>query len=414
MTNPAGLTARSSPTRRRDDRAAGDGGPRARAELMALLAGTALAPGQRSRPVPHFFPDHRRDAMGRPSPRPSRRGDEAPPEWLQRAASGGSDPQPSRRQPSADQRPRRRTRSGFRRSWLALAAAVAISAAGGLGLFYLLESGHDMPGPRPLALLGNGLRSLLPASVPSGKADPADLSAAGVSRTAEQQPPPIVAAASRKPVRTAHLEVADAAGKAMDHIPLQLAVTGLGNSEDMVLRFTGLPATATLSAGTRQADGTWQIAAGATPGLRLLLSAALPQPLAVEVAALDGKTGDLAAPAQAMKVSVSGPAPDPQTVARADPSPLDATAILTQGLEAMLAGDVAAARQLFRQALDLGEKRAVAHLGRTYDPVVLARLKVSAPAPDRKQAMAWYRRAIEAGDETARADMAALQKKRKK
>ena len=35
-------------------------------------------------------------------------------------------------------------------------------------------------------------------------------------------------------------------------------------------------------------------------------------------------------------MSIAGPAPDPQTVTKADPSPLDATAILTEGLEAML------------------------------------------------------------------------------
>jgi len=84
-------------------------------------------------------------------------------------------------------------------------------------------------------------------------------------------------------------------------------------------------------------------------------------------------------------------------------------AIFTQGLESMLAGDVKAARALYRRAIEHGEARAIAHLGRSYDPLVLARLKSSNAAANRERAIAWYRRAIEAGDTSVKPDMAALE-----
>ncbi len=98
--------------------------------------------------------------------------------------------------------------------------------------------------------------------------------------------------------------------------------------------------------------------------------------------------------------------------ARSDQPPDNGAAVLTQGLEAMLAGNVKAARALFRQALELGDKRAVAHLARSYDPLALARAKLPTATADPEKAVGWYWRAIEAGDESVKADMAALEQQR--
>nr|WP_275670510.1 Ig-like domain-containing protein [Paracraurococcus ruber] len=76
-----------------------------------------------------------------------------------------------------------------------------------------------------------------------------------------------VTAVADAPVATA----AAAAGDEDTVIPLDLraALTDTDGSETLSVSLLGLPAGATLSAGTRQADGSWQIAAGDLPGLSL-------------------------------------------------------------------------------------------------------------------------------------------------
>jgi hypothetical protein len=142
---------------------------------------------------------------------------------------------------------------------------------------------------------------------------------------------PTVAPVIAKPVSTAHVEVADVSGQVMDQIPVNLAVTDPGNGEDMAFYLTGLPETVSLSAGTRTSDGTWVIAAGETPGLRLMSTTPTPEPVSVGVVAVDRKSGQMAAPLKEMQVMVNAPAASSGNSGKAD-GLADSAAILTDGL----------------------------------------------------------------------------------
>ncbi len=391
MTDPASVTAGPG---------IADAGPdtqdkptRSRAELLALLRNEGYAP-QRPYPTPRFFPV---------SPPPGR---EDAPDWLRRpeqpAASRESEVR-RRRKPATAATRRRKARGAGQGLWLATTAMLGIALIAGTGLFYIAATGRDLPGTAQLDRAGEALAGLWPGASATGKADPAGL----VQTTSTQET--ALAAPGGKPVTTAHLDVADASGQTMQPIPLRLGIAGAPHGRDMAIALYGLPAAARLSAGERQPDGAWLIPAAATSGLRLTMPVPTDGPLTLAAAVRDKTSGTLASPYKEMSLTVTAASAAAKDEAVSDEPAGSGGAVLTQGLEAMLAGDVKAARALLRQAVELGEQRAVAHLGRSYDPLVLARLKSSNAAADREKAIAWYRRAIEAGDASVRSDMAALE-----
>jgi hypothetical protein len=343
----------------------------------------------------------------------------APSPWLERAAARHmAPPAMQARKVRLGSRAKARRKAARRRLALAALAFLAISAAGGAALYLADAGGLALPGSDRLASLGESLRSLLPA-VPeqSAKGDAEEVrpAAADGEAPAEEKAAPLVG--EGKPVQTVRLVTQDAAGQAPGPIPLTLALEEPAGGADLALRLTGLPEDASLTAGARLSDGAWLVAPGETADLKLTLAHPLALPLRLEVAAIEKASGELAAPVQEMAVAVTGNANSEALLTQAtvlpvraghDEAKAAAADRLAQGLERLLAGDVEAARDLFRQALDLGEKRAIAHLGRTYDPVVHERLKLAGPAPDALQAIAWYLRAKEAGDGSADGDLAAL------
>ena len=62
-----------------------------------------------------------------------------------------------------------------------------------------------------------------------------------------------------------------ASGNAASVIPLSVsaALTDVGTSETLSVVIAGVPSTATLSAGTRNADGSWTLTAAQLSGLSL-------------------------------------------------------------------------------------------------------------------------------------------------
>jgi TPR repeat protein len=71
-------------------------------------------------------------------------------------------------------------------------------------------------------------------------------------------------------------------------------------------------------------------------------------------------------------------------------------------------GDVAAARVLLRRAAEADSARAAITLGATYDPVVLATLRVKGVTADVSQARLWYSRASELGSQEAQVRLSLL------
>ena len=101
---------------------------------------------------------------------------------------------------------------------------------------------------------------------------------------------------------------------------------------------------------------------------------------------------------------------DPAGTTGPQPPPAGATAALLRRGHALLAlGDISAARRFFERAALAGSAEAALAAGGTYDPGVLATLRVSGIQPD-PAAAAWYRRAAALGAaEAAAARLAALQ-----
>lgn len=139
-----------------------------------------------------------------------------------------------------------------------------------------------------------------------------------------------------------------------------------------------------------------------------------------------------AAPAPAAVASLPPPAPPalPQVVLRTPAAPPPAAApapvrmltpaeaeragrLLFQGDNYRNQGNIAAARQFYRRAADMGLALAAVRLGATYDAVDLAQLNVHGGIdPDPAEARKWYERAKELGSPDAEARISRLPPKR--
>ena len=76
----------------------------------------------------------------------------------------------------------------------------------------------------------------------------------------------------------------------------------------------------------------------------------------------------------------------------------ETSALIKRGDALLKAGDIAAARSAYERAAASGNAKAQIGVGKTYDPLVLAKLRARGVRGDPVQAASWYARAGESGD----------------
>jgi type II secretory pathway predicted ATPase ExeA len=147
--------------------------------------------------------------------------------------------------------------------------------------------------------------------------------------------------------------------------------------------------------------------------------AALPSPhvehasaAATEIIEPPLPTLDVAADDPAIRPTDPEPPEIGQPAAVPAPSTTPALAVellMMRGDEMLRGGDPASARLFFERAAAQGHAGAMASVARTYDPIELRRLRLISFNGQPRQAVEWYRRAIEAGDRTSVEQLAALE-----
>ncbi len=336
-----------------------------------------------------------------------------------------------------------RERPSFSRNVM-IAGLAAIIAGAGLG--YAIANFDDMSRStgRAMAFMG----SVLPAGKPSADAIAPDqgLSAKPAGTTT----------ITKKPVATAALDVADVQGAVNAVIPLALRADPAAGGQELAIRITGLPQAAFLSAGTRLSDNAWLLKPGEEKGVSLIVPAADTPKFDLSVAAIEAKSGELAAPIREMSVALNdalpaaaetaapsgvkplqqvavqtapaaanvqitpASAPPDTPAATAIPQPKSATAakpavsaeatgLLQKGDTLFQSGDLVMARQFYQRAFDMGAPEGAYGVARTYDPAIFQEMDVHGLKPDPAAALQWYQKAKAAGIEEADAAMAPLQ-----
>ena len=135
--------------------------------------------------------------------------------------------------------------------------------------------------------------------------------------------------------------------------------------------------------------------------------AALPPPASPPPAAPAAAVPPAAPPAPAAKAD-----PPPAAKAQAVLSPADrerAENMLQRGDAFWRQGNLAAARQFFRRAADMGLPAGALRMGATYDPAELSGQGMVGVQPDPKEAALWYERARELGAPEAAPRLSRLQ-----
>ncbi len=101
------------------------------------------------------------------------------------------------------------------------------------------------------------------------------------------------------------------------------------------------------------------------------------------------------------------PAPDaPHRVQR--PPAEDVAPLVKRGGELLASGDIASARRFFERAAEGGDPAAALGLGKSYDPLFLAKIRSRGITGDPAKAAEWYRRAAASGSAEAAALLARL------
>jgi len=230
---------------------------------------------------------------------------------------------------------------------------------------------------------------------------------------------------SKKPVATATLEVNDVAGETNSLIPLAVHAEPALEGQDLLLRISGLPDHAYLTSG-QKIDQVWTLAMKDLENLKLVMPDTSNGHIDVAVAAFERKTGELAAPVKSMTIALSDavvqpasapppsaiqptalqpPAegqlaaiPPPTSMGIGSNTPRDAAVAKAVQADGLLAkGDIAGARKLYAEAWSLGSAEGAYGLGRSYDPVALAILKLAKTNADSNSAIQWYEKAAAAG-----------------
>ncbi len=229
---------------------------------------------------------------------------------------------------------------------------------------------------------------------------------------------------SKKPISIASLNVADVNGTLNSMIPLVLSAAPAYEDQVLSIKVSGLPKSAYLSAGTKISDSTWLLKEGEINGLNLVVPQSDTPKFDVSVAAIETKTGELAAPVKEMTVALSDtglqitPASAPPETftknasqpdaAAAVPLPLpvepakpvvsaEVSGLLEKGDMLLKSGDLIIARQFFTRAFEMGAPDGAMGVAKTYDPATFTQLKVQGIAPDPAKAKEWYEKAKTAG-----------------
>ena len=112
---------------------------------------------------------------------------------------------------------------------------------------------------------------------------------------------------AKKTIATATLNVSDVSGELNSLIPLLLHVEPAAAGDDLILKLSGLPQSAYLTAGTKAKDNAWQLAAVDADGVKLVVPQTSEPSFDVAVAAFEANTGQLAAPIKEMTVAIDNP-----------------------------------------------------------------------------------------------------------
>jgi hypothetical protein len=253
--------------------------------------------------------------------------------------------------------------------------------------------------------------------------------------------------ATKKPIATATIDVADVTGTANALVPLSLRAVAAEPGQIVALRLSGLPDAAYLTAGTRLDGSTWLLKPGEENGVKLKLPPGLTQSFLVNVDAIEPTTGDIASPIHEMNVALKQeaqqrvvlptaseapevkrnfnieeqaagqtqtqmasamPIPDPIEETTAQPIP-ETLSLMRNGDKLMNMGDPSGARQFYLKALDLGDKQAALKIGQTYDPALYAEMNVQGIKPDPTLALQYYMEARKAGDPGAETSISGLE-----
>ena len=250
----------------------------------------------------------------------------------------------------------------------------------------------------------------------------------------------------KKPVQTARLEVNDASGAVNAPIPLDITAFPVNAETPVAVRISGLPDAAYLTKGVEVTKGEWVLKSADIAKAELVVPRASSPILALEVAALEEKTGLPAAPSQDMKVAIDlaalpvpgvpqPPAKLPQAVDAvpvitpanavpdqgfnkqamplAIPQPIEslnprAQNYIAKGNVLLESGDVLNARQFYMKAFDLKATAAAYGIGQTYDPAVFAQHNIIGLDPNPAKAAEWYGKAAATGHSEAAAALAQL------
>jgi hypothetical protein len=244
---------------------------------------------------------------------------------------------------------------------------------------------------------------------------------------------------AKKAVRTAKLEVRDASGAVNAPIPLDISALPADAETPVAFRISGLPPSAYLTKGVEVNAGEWMLKASDIAQAELVVPHADKPELALQVLALEEKTGAPAAPSQDLMVALDLQAipvpgvPQPkadvaviepaaalpdqgfnkQELPLAIPLPLEsanpeAQSFISKGERLLGEGDILAARQFFLRAYDMKATLAAYGVGQTYDPAVYTKYNIKGLTPSPQQAAEWYGKAAAIGHAEASAALAEL------
>lgn len=238
----------------------------------------------------------------------------------------------------------------------------------------------------------------------------------------------------KKSIAMASLDVNDVRGNLNSMIPLLLSAQVADGNAPVALKVMGLPPSSYLTKGIEMTEGTWLLKPADIAGVNLVVPQFDAPKFDVEIAAVEEKSGTLAAPVKAMTVEIANSqvpvaeavqgdlsatiapanaAPELSTQAAAVPVPLagdaQSAALIVKGDSLLNSGDIVSARQFYLRASELGDSHGDYGVGRTYDPTIYAALNVQGLNPDPVKAASWYKRAKAAGLVAAGTALATLQ-----
>ena len=211
---------------------------------------------------------------------------------------------------------------------------------------------------------------------------------------------------------------------AATQVPLSIRVeSSVPTPRNSFLRVRGLPPTVSLSQGYVTAPGAWSVPLNALANLQMIVPVGVAGRTEVRLS-LIGEDGSLLAEARTVIVVQPPPAPPAnETMAAPTPpkpppaprgpvlSPADREAgekHIARGEAEIAQGNIAAARQFFLRAAQIGVARGALLLAATHDPRELARWRVQGVLPNLAEARKWYERARELGAPEAEERLARL------